>query len=253
MNDNDNTHSPPGWPPFPWLPEMNWGEEDYDELLMVIAVFEGSIQILNRDPANGSITPILTSPAHIARALAQVTAPPVIFDGPDVLFYEYTASHHHHIGVYLPPQVWSLRLKLTSEPAQTLEVPLPGLVLSGVRQEYRLWAVKDAPYGRKDIPLFWAPMPNVGRPTKNGPIRVCAGDLPLPEASGDTMGQVLEMLFERSIFNKDYVQGKCKTHPTNVTDLWVELDLDQDAVDFPPDELMPAGITLWDLIKEVSE
>jgi hypothetical protein len=55
----------------------------------------------------------------------------------------------------------------------------------------------------------------------------------------------LTLFMEDSLFNADLSRGKCQSHPEDVRELWAELD---GRKRFPHSELVPAQMTLWNLV-----
>lgn len=135
-----------------------------------------------------------------------------------------------HITIYVPGRRWRLQ---TAE--RSFHIPLPPLVLAGVGERYRVFAVKLRPQATP-IELYHCPTPNVH---PSGVI--CQGSAPFPVCANDTIEQALSLFLEGSLFNGDLAANKSQSYPEDVRHLWQQLE---DARRFPVGELMPARTTL---------
>jgi hypothetical protein len=87
-----------------------------------------------------------------------------------------------------------------------------------------------------------APFPNV---YDNGSI--CWGSVEAPLCGPDTIHEAAE-IFLTSEFNADLNNSKSRAHPSNVTNLWRQLQ-DEGANSYPMDDLQRTGRNLDDLCR----
>ncbi len=100
---------------------------------------------------------------------------------------------------------------------QILSIPLPGLVLIGVNQQYYLWAIKSKLFDPQSQ-AYNAPFPNIN--PFNG--RICFGANPVPIALATTINDVWN-LFIKAPFNGDSVSGKSRQFPQDIRRQWENL------------------------------
>lgn len=143
-------------------------------------------------------------------------------------------SNQSLLGIYVPARRWHVQTE-----DHTYYVPMPPFVFIGFGATYQIFAVKKRPLNEAE-PLYHAPCPNVH--TAGG---ICQGNTPFPICSPQTIQQALHLFMEGSLFNADLSRGKCQSHPDDVRVLWAELD---GRKRFPLSELVPAQMSLWNLI-----
>jgi PRTRC genetic system protein B len=141
------------------------------------------------------------------------------------------------LGVWLPPAVRTIHLHVKAK-AETLRVPLPGLMFVGWQREYAVFALPDRPVTGREV-LHLAPLPNVH---DNGTI--CQGNVAFPAAGPDTIAQAVSLFFD-SLFNADLAGGKLRNG--ELLPYLRQLSKRQ-ARKFPIDMLMPTGVTVREYI-----
>jgi len=146
----------------------------------------------------------------------------------------YRQSGGEQVGVYLPPQSWTLRAGDTVYH----DVPLPGLVFCGSGVVYRVFAVKHRPVEGNEQ-LFHAPLPNV---FNDG--RICPGNVAFPVCTLRTIRAAIDLFFVVSDFNNHLAGKRCVSQPEDVRDLWRALS---GAAAFPEDELLKTDLKLEDV------
>lgn len=151
-------------------------------------------------------------------------------EGTKKIIAEYRAPQK--TGVYLDGSETALR------------VPLPGLVLIRLTTEdknpqYGVFAVKKRPTTLNE-PLFHAPLPNV---FSSGSI--CWGTVPQVEESGlqstSLAGDWAVLLGSR--FNDHGVNGKSKSHPSDIRQMLIALE-GRKSRTYPKSDLLPIKKTL---------
>jgi hypothetical protein len=140
-------------------------------------------------------------------------------------------------AIYVEPRIRKLALQENlNKPPQRFEVPLPGFVfLCSPCKAPWLVAVTKRPTKATDI-TYHAPCANVFR---NG--RSCPGSNKYPERVQD----IVESFFVSFFTSTADLQGRSKSHPKNIIQLWKSIDGQKE---FPMDDLVPFG-TLGDLMK----
>ena len=118
---------------------------------------------------------------------------------------------------FIPPSPHNLVTIENNHNSQILSIPLPGLVLIGVNQQYYLWAVKTKQFDPK-AQIYNAPFPNIN--PSNG--RICFGANPVPTALATTINDVWN-LFMQTPFNGDSVLGKSRNYPQDIRLQWAKL------------------------------
>ena len=151
----------------------------------------------------------------------------------NTLFWKQQANQVM-LGIYVPARRWRVQ---TEE--RSYHVPMPPFVFVGYGSSYYVFAVKKRPSSEHDR-LYHAPCPNVH--THGG---ICQGNTPFPICSLWNIQTALTLFLEGSLFNADLSRGKCRSHPEDVRQLWAELD---GRKRFPLSELIPAQMTLWNLV-----
>lgn len=152
---------------------------------------------------------------------------------PNTLFWQRRADTIR-LGIYVPVRRWQLQ---TAE--RTYHLPLPPLIFVGAGTSYQIFAVKKRPLNQH-APLFHAPCPNV-----HNSGSICAGNTPFPTCTAQTIHQALTLFMERSHFNADLSNNKCRRHPHDVRQLWQALDGKKR---FPLGQLVPMHLRLSELL-----
>lgn len=148
------------------------------------------------------------------------------------------------VGIYIPPQVWGLRVEPTTRVNR--RIPLPGFVFVGHGQTYQLWALRADPWnaGGQLEPgtiLYEAPVPNAQ------PGGICRGNVEMPEAGAGTIWEAARAFFE-SGFNNHLSNGKSVKYPGGVLALWKELHKAK-AEAYPLDDLVETRRTLGSVVR----
>lgn len=146
------------------------------------------------------------------------------------------------LGIYVPARRWRVQAE-----ARTYHLPLPPLVFVGCGSAYDVFAVQKRPAlslsqgpSSEQASLYHAPCPNVY--TTGG---ICQGNTPFPVCSPRNIQTALTLFLEGSLFNGDLSQGKCRSYPEDVRQLWAELD---GRKRFPLSELLPTRKSLQTLL-----
>ena len=142
---------------------------------------------------------------------------------------------------YCPPEKTGLYLDGSETP---LRVPLPGLVLIRMTLEdknpqYGVYAVKKRPFTLNE-PLFHAPLPNV---FSSG--NICWGTVQRvtdTALQGTTLAEDWAVLLG-SRFNDHGVNGKSKSHPSDIRRMLIALE-ERKARAYPKSDLLPVKKTL---------
>jgi PRTRC genetic system protein B len=183
-------------------------------------------------------------PAQIALALAaKVTFDTGLLGGNTLLVRQDGVKKM--LVEYRPPAKTGLFID-GSETA--LRVPLPGLVLiraasDDKTSQYAVYAVKRRPE-KLDIPLFYAPLPNVF-----GSGSICWGTVPKVDADalrGASLSNDWTMLLGSS-FGDHACGGKSKRQPHDIRKLLIELETSK-AKRYPTGDLVPVKKTLAQMI-----
>jgi PRTRC genetic system protein B len=154
----------------------------------------------------------------------------------DTLFWSNVAGVMR-LGVWLPPAIRTIKLHIKAN-AETLHVPLPGLMFVGWQRQYSVFALAKRPRTGREV-LHRTPLPNVH---DNGTI--CQGTVEFPTAAQDTIAQAVDLFFE-SLFNADLSGGKLQ----NGELLPLLRDLSKrKARKFPIDRLVSSGVTVHEYI-----
>jgi hypothetical protein len=163
----------------------------------------------------------------------------------NTLFYT-TVGADARLGIYIPPDVYGVHT-----PARHYLLPLPGLILTGYKTTWELYAVATGDWPEwpdAQTRLCYPPMPNV---FNNGTI--CQGEMRFPECTTENIWQVFRKLVMGSYFTGHIVKGRCQSASQNIFDLWERLawgkPFQENVPSFPNHELVPMKeMTLGDLV-----
>lgn len=142
---------------------------------------------------------------------------------------------------YLAPQVRRLQVDEGGK-AAIYPIALPPLIWAGWRGQYCVFALGSTQPISAETPLYHAPLPNVY--TGGG---ICWGNVRVPRASAQTMGQALKLFLEESQFNTHLDGGKSRTGGS-VLAVWRTLAKKEPAPPYPLDDLLPATRRLGALL-----
>lgn len=229
-------------------PDIAWNDSAFARLTRRFDLFDDMIVVTDFDaaetPADGTQakgqTPrrsFVADPLSIVEVLGKVSINSGLL--PDNVLFWQRREGQERIGVWLPPQVWRLRVEPTTRVNRV--IPLPGLVFVGKGKAYGLWALDSDRRPGLDTALYNAPCPNV---SGNG---VCAGNVEFPEAGAATIRAAVGAFFE-SGFNNHLDNGKSKKHPAAILDMWRELHKAK-ATAYPVEDLVLAHKTLAGVIE----
>lgn len=243
MKTNGNSFSPAAGLGVSIYPDIAWSDGAFARLTRRFDLFDDMIIVTDFDAAETATpgtqakgqTPkrsFVADPLSIVEALGRVSINSGLL--PDNVLFWQRRGGQERIGVWLPPQVWRLRVEPTSRVNRV--IPLPGLVFVGQGKSYGVWALDSDKRPGLDTPLYNAPCPNVlGR-------GVCAGNVEFPDAGAATIRAAAEAFFE-SGFNNHLDNGKSKKHPDGILALWKELHTAKAEV-YPVGDMVAAGVTL---------
>lgn len=182
------------------------------ELLAQVSIYQDLTLYTRRQGAAWRSYPV--EPAGIAQALSRLPASSGLLP-PNAL----AAGHAHgrpFLVVLVPAHTRTLR---TEQRAYT--IPLPPLVWGGCGQDYRLFALsmESGMWPGEGTPLFVGPFPNLYR---DG--RICWGSSDArPDAAPATLGKVLDLFLEGSLFNLHLANDKSKKFASSVLGQWEAL------------------------------
>lgn len=134
---------------------------------------------------------------------------------------------------YQPPARRQILVHLKGTQPTKLTLPLPALVLAGVKSNYFIFATKGDDFSPK-AQLFFAPLPNVGANAK-----ICFGANQVPTAGPQTLTEVWQLIFE-SPFNADQSQNKSLAQSEDVRLMLKKVARDKPDV-YPLDDLVQFG------------
>ncbi|MCP4992897.1 MAG: hypothetical protein GY934_03790 [Gammaproteobacteria bacterium] len=208
-------------------PGIAWGDADVAHLQVRLEMFDDLI-VLSKFRDGHRFEHFVVDPEQLAIVLGGLSLGSTLLPK-DCLFWGKWKGTDR-LGVYVPPQVWSVRVRGNAQ--QGWRVPLPGLVFVGHEGNYWLWAVKERPTS-SETPLYVAPVPNV---SGKG---VCQGNVYFPQAGCSTIWAAVDAFFS-SRFNRDLSQGKSLAHPDCVVEQWQALQANQTQI-YPLADLVEAG------------
>lgn len=135
---------------------------------------------------------------------------------------------------YMRPERREILVHFKGTEPTKLQLPLPGLILAGCGQSYRVFALREPDF-RPSAKLFHAPLPNIDA---NG--KLCFGRNKVPQASPQTMGEVWQLFFD-SPFNADQMQNKSAANMEDVRKSLRRVAREKPD-SYPLDDLVPYGI-----------
>lgn len=206
-----------------------------------------SYGVLLRKRIGESVSEYAVDPSQVAAALAaKVTFDTGLLNAPTLLVRQ--EGLRKLVVEYRAPQKIGLYVDGSDIP---LRVPMPGLLLMRYtidheRPKYGVYAVKKRP-DTLAIPLFSAPLPNVG--TMGG---ICWGTVRLASQQalqGCTLREDWSVLLG-SPFGDHSVNGKSQSHPADIRQLLIALEKRKARV-YPKRDLVPLGQTLAEMMTEV--
>lgn len=207
------------WPRQPQLPRLRLD-------------FYSSAVLMSRWEDDGRLATYPVSVHDVVSACTNVQLSSGLLP-PNTLFWKQQANQVM-LGIYVPARRWRVQ---TEE--RGYHVPMPPFVFVGYGSSYHVFAVKKRP-SNGQASLYHAPCPNVH--THGG---ICQGNTPFPVCSPQHIQTALTLFLEGSLFNADLSRGKCQSYLEDVRELWAELD---GRKRFPLSELVPAQMTLWNLL-----
>jgi PRTRC genetic system protein B len=235
---NSNSFHPAAGLGVSIYPDIAWNDSAFAVLTRRLDLFDDMIIVTDFDDKGKTPTrSFVADPLSIVEALGRVSITSGLL--PDNVLFWQRREGQERVGVWLPPQIWRLRVEPTTKVNRV--VPLPGLVFVGKGKSYGLWALADDKRPELATPLYNAPCPNV---SGNG---VCAGNVEFPEAGAATIRAAVEAFFE-SGFNNHLDNGKSKAHPDGILKVWKELHAAK-AEAYPVADLVLAGKTLKGVIE----
>lgn len=140
-----------------------------------------------------------------------------------------------YLGVYVPPTQYNLMT-----PNGTYAVPLPGLIFTGHKRTYELYALDAAGWPEENAKLFHPPTPNV---YDDG--HICQGEMKFPQCTSSNIWDVWEKYMVGSYFTGHLSSKRCQSE-SHIFNLWEKLDKEKTA-SFPVEELVPTRATLKSL------
>lgn len=163
--------------------------------------------------------------------------------GRKVLRYR-EASDGNAIICYQPASVRNIYVALPAGQLESLEVPLPTLILLGKGTDYHLWASSSGNVTAK-TKLAVAPLPNIG----SG--KICFGKNDVPEVHPSSLSAVWKLIFETP-FNGDHAGNRCRSAADDVRNLLIKLAADK-AKKFPTPQLITSTSTVEDAWQTIVE
>jgi len=194
--------------------------------------FYSTAVLMSRWEDNGRLTTYPVSVHDVVSACTNVALSSGLLP-PNTLFWKQQANQIV-LGIYVPARRWRVQTE-----DRHYHIPMPPFVFVGSGSSYKIFAVKKRPFGEHDR-LYHAPCPNVH--TTGG---ICQGNTPFPICSPRNIQTALTLFMEGSYFNADLSSGKCQSYPDDVRQLWDDLN---GRKRFPLSQLIPAQMTLWNLI-----
>lgn len=219
------------------LTQVEWENYCYTSLQTRLDIFEDMVVATRYDDKREPTT-FIVDPLDLVTSLSGV---PVTSDLlPDGCLFWQRRAGHERIGIWVPPQVWRLRVEPTTRVNRV--IPLPGLVFVGMEKRYNLWATATRERPTAKTPLYYAPTPNISRDRRG----VCQGSADFPVCGSTTIWAAVTAFFE-SGFNNHLDNGKSKQAPDSILPLWKDLHMGK-AETYPVEDLVEARLTLGEII-----
>lgn len=219
------------------LPQVEWENYCYSSLQTRLDIFEDMV-VATRYSEKREPTTFIVDPLDLVTSLSGV---PVTSDLlPEGCLFWQRRDGHERIGIWIPPQVWRLRVEPTTRVNRV--IPLPGFVFVGMEKRYNLWATATPERPAADTPLYYAPTPNISRDRRG----VCQGSADFPVCSSATIWAAVAAFFE-SGFNNHLDNGKSKECSNSILAMWQKLHRLK-AETYPVEDLVEARITLGEVI-----
>lgn len=216
------------------IPGVRFDEQEYAKIKMRLDLYDDYIVAAKYNDGKPGAR-FIVDPHALAGALSEVPIKSEILPL-NCLFWGRVRGAEN-IGIYIEPNIWSLRVN--GQP-DTWRVPLPGLVFSGYKHDYRIYAVLERP-GNDHCKLYKAPVPNMSN-------TICRGNVSFPVAGPDTIRSAAIDSFFSSEFNNHLSGGKSKKYHNCILDHWRELNKIEAGV-YPDEDLVEAGIYLKELME----
>lgn len=204
--------------------------------LAQICIYESCV-VLTRREANGAWRSYPINPDALAQALGKLPASTGLLPGGTIGTGIRDGSPFYI--QYIRPR----RIALPAEQAGVETVyhfTTPPLIWAGWRQDYRLFALKEAERIAPTTELYYAPFPNA---YPNGGI--CWGNVKRLAANPSSMGTMLTVFLEQSRFNGHLANGKSKAQSANVLLHYAALRPDEP---YPLDDLVASSRTVRELL-----
>lgn len=197
-----------------------------------IELYDDSLLLTRRTSTGYTSYPI--APTDLAGAFDRVPLSSGVLPA-NVLFWQRQEGQER-IGLYVSARRWRVVVS-----GATLHIPLPPMVFIGCGMRYEVHVVRKRPKDEHSL-LYHLPAPNV-----NGQGVICAGNTPFPLCQPDTILAALHLFLEGSAFNSHLSNGKCRSYPDDVVQLWHTLDGNPR---FPRAELLPQRRALWAVLRD---
>ncbi|MEM9955262.1 MAG: hypothetical protein AAF846_26885 [Chloroflexota bacterium] len=190
---------------------------------------------------------ITCDPASLARALMGNTRFTTGFIPDDIIYHEQEGVKQTVVG-YRKRQRTGIWLEGREE---ALRVPLPHLIMirttrDGGSPDYKLFACAKRPESLTET-LYHAPLPNVF--TGGG---ICWGNVSRPQTKSISLKADWQALLG-SRFGNHACSGKCKSHPSDVREMLLELNAAPRRRVYPKRELVATQRTLASILQIDSE
>lgn len=209
------------------------------EVALVISSIQGRSLCTRHPIANGELgsgTPL--SPEDLANLLASIAGDAMVWSSPDLI-----ASGSQALVWSLKSAVRPLWMRIGNRPVNIL-VPWPRTVLRMSRKGLRVYAVPSDSLLEPDAPLFHAPLMNI-----NAIGEMCFGSVERPPFGWAHRAEWEAALTATCFSHVNHPHTISSEHPVDTeahVAFWRTLER---AADFPDDRLVPAGLTLSDLVE----
>ena len=217
---------------LPILPHISFEDEECSQLRFRLDLHDDTIVATKYDQKGQQLSTFVVDPLDLASHLGNLDINTGLLPE-NVLFWQRRGSEER-LGVWVPPQIWSLRVEPTDKVNRV--IPLPGFVFVGQGKNYGLWALDGTERPTAETELYHAPTPNVF------PGGVCAGNVEFPTITASTIWQAVSAFFE-SGFNSHLDNNKSQKYPLGILRMWRVLHRAK-AKAYPADDLVPTNRTL---------